>query len=97
MEVKLFSKSNKTASRVFLDNNIKHYDVEHEKSVEGKRSKAVNCICLKHHVRTNSLADIISINQYNFDSGLSSVNGGGRIYPTLTAISPTPTPTLHLA
>ena len=39
--MKLFFKRIKTASRVFLDNNIKRYDVgEHEKSVEGKRGKA---------------------------------------------------------
>ena len=39
-----------------------------------------------------------SVNQsIQFWSGFISVNGGGRIYPTLTAISPTSTPTLHLA
>ena len=37
---------NKTALRVFLDNNIKFYDVgEHEKSVEGKRGKAEFSLC----------------------------------------------------
>ena len=39
-----------------------------------------------------------SINQsIQFWSGFIPVNGDGRIYPTLTAISPTPTPILHLA
>ena len=38
---------NKTALRVFLDNNIKRYDVgEYEKSVVGKRGKAEYSLCL---------------------------------------------------
>ena len=37
---------NKTASRVFLDNNIKRYDVgKHEKSVDRKRSEAEFSLC----------------------------------------------------
>ena len=41
-----YLKGDKTASLVFLDHNIKHYDVgEHEESVEGKRGKTKFFLC----------------------------------------------------
>ena len=40
MQVKLFSKRNKTESLVFLDNNRKHYDVQNTRKTERKLNLA---------------------------------------------------------
>ena len=84
----------------FVDIVLCDFDMNYINDNEGKKNYK-NLLrykltdCSKHYIYFWKVLTTGSIIIIQFWSGFIHVNAGGRIYPTLTAISPTPT--LHLA